>query len=256
MLHRNLDTNSFIKFIDTIDIDTVDTVVKAEEKSVKANDSFEELETFMMTDEGEDSVLATTLLDNTIVEMTNASSAIPRTERNETPVLSENDNTILDTTVMKVEPEDSILTDTINSLNLIIENNTRCVNRFNKQIEDIRNEIEEKNRHTEEIIELKRRLMKKFNLNESPNEAPADGTPETRKSKPRKCKAILADQKENIESPTLGVVPSKQIIRELRSTIKFLKTPRRSTRRSRASTILTPHSMSFSIKSQLEKLME
>lgn len=208
----------------------------------------------MMTDEGEESVLATTLLDNTIVEMTGA-KAVPRTET-EAAVSSENDNTIIDTTVTKPETEDSILTDTINSLNLIIENNTRCVNRFNKQIEDLKNEIEEKNRHTEEIIELKCRLMKKFNLNESPNEANAAKTPEARKSKPRKCKTILPDQKENIESPNQEAVPSKQIIRELRSTIKFLKTPRRSSRRSRSSTILTPHSMSFSIKSQLEKLLE
>lgn len=212
----------------------------------EANDSFEEHETFMMTDESEESVLASTLIDDTIVEMTGADHP------------KEHETTILDVTVTKADNEDSVLMDTISNLNLIIESNTRSVNRYNKQIDELKKEIDEKNRQTEDLIELKCRLMKKFNLSESPTEAaaksPAIKSPELR-SMARKCKAIAADQKENIESPRTAV-PSKQIIRELRSTIKFLKTPRRSTRRSRASTILTPHSMSFSIKSQLEKLME
>lgn len=236
-------------------VEAKEKFIEADEKFVEANDSFEEHETFMMTDEGEESVLATTLLDNTIVEMNGGN---PRTE-NENAAQSENtenDNTIVDTTVTKAETEDSLLKDMINSLNSIIENNTRCVNRYYKQIDEIKNEIDDKNRQTEEMINLKCRLVKKFNLNESPTEASAVRTPEAKKLKPRKCKAVLPDQKENIESPNQAAMPSKQIIRELRSTIKFLKTPRRSTRRSRSSTILTPHSMSFSIKSQLEKLME
>lgn len=92
-------------------------------------------------------------------------------------------------------------------------------------------------------------------MDESPNEMLTTKSPKQTESKPLEYLAIIPDRKNTIVSSSHAAVLSQQVIHELRSTLKFLKTPR-SSRCARQPIMLTPHSMSFSIKNQLEKLLE
>lgn len=215
------------------------------------DDSFEKNETFMMADVNEDE--EPTFVHSLLNNATKKASVIPRQKTD--VILSDNSITSLDATITLPQAEDSTLTDLMNSLNLIIENNTRCVNRYRNQIDEIENEIEERNRQTKDLVELKYRLVKKFNLDESANQMLTTKSPEQTEIVSLEHSAIVPEI--NIVSPSFTSVSSKQIIHELRSTLTFLKTPRsRCSRRPRQSIMLTPHSMSFCVQSQLEELLQ
>ncbi len=200
------------------------------------NDSFETNESIFMADENEESILATTLLDNTVVEMNNQ------------PEIKAVDTTDCNTTITTnaTSEDDNLTSDWLNLLNTLIEKNSQAVANFHKQMEDIRKQIDETNRQTQEFENMKRRVVAKYGLKDSHSESD-DTVCNTLDIQNSKVQNI----RRSFKSP--GV--ASPIIGEIRSTIKYLKTPRTS-RNARPSVYLTPHSMSFSIKTQYEKLLE
>lgn len=101
----------------------------------------------------------------------------------------------------------------------------------------------------QQLLKMERMLKEKLQCDleaesTKENEAPNENTPSKLFLVPR--------EPDKLGNKTNG---QNSIIEEMRSSIKFLKTPRPN-RMSRKSIILTPHSMSFCIQKQFEDLLE
>lgn len=204
------------------------------------SDSFEELETIMIANENEKSILATTLMDNTIVDFTKYTE-------------SDKENDDKNDSMINIVSQET-LNDLVELINSIIEKNNQSVIFYKKQMEDLQRRIDDTNVQTEKITNMKQRLMKNFNLNNKNNKPNDYLKKEKNDFKTFQSPQIHSKTIQNLNS-CVPISTGDQIIEEMRSTIKFMKTPRMS-RASRSSVMLTPHSMSFCIKNQYEKLLE
>lgn len=185
----------------------------------------------------DDGILATTLVDNSNITECNSETLSNVNEEVEGASHSVNHNFS--------EHDQEMLYNFLRLMDSMIEKNTQSVIAYNKQIEELQKIINNSNREIEDIKNMKLILVEKFklkNVEEKENIVPANIFCDVTKPKtPLQTSPIVS--------------PSKQIIEEMRSSIKFLKTPRVS-RAPRSSVLLTPHSMSFCIKSQYEQLLE
>lgn len=135
----------------------------------------------------------------------------------------------------------------------VIKKNNKTVIFYNNQINDLKKQINDTNRLTEEIKNMKYRLMENYNLKEILTDAINESN-ECSRIRLTTCEDVMP-VKQGFLSPRINVSQSKQMIKEIQSTIKFLRIPRMSYM-PKSSVLLTPHSMSFCIKSQYEKLLE
>lgn len=185
----------------------------------------------------DDGILATTLVDNTNITESNSETLSNVNEEAEGASHSVNNNFS--------EHDQETLYNFLRLMDSMIEKNTQSVITYSKQVEELQKIINNSNREIEDIKNMKLILVEKFklkNVEEKENIVPGNIFCDVTKSKtPLQTSPIVS--------------PSKQIIEEMMSSIKFLKTPRVS-RAPRSSVLLTPHSMSFCIKSQYEQLLE
>lgn len=203
------------------------------------DDSFLIHETMLANDE---SVLATTLADvsseaNNYHSLTDhvtvEESVSPTTNQLEkNRLVSDNCDMLNEETWKTCDVVDKMLQFLDNKIHERHEFRNSCT----KQIEEIQKKIDESNKELEDIKTMKQFLFSKC-------------VP-TRESK----------EKENVEPDaavsSLSVrISSNNFVKELRSNVNCIKTPRQS-RVSRTSNLLTPHTMSFCVKSQYENLLK
>lgn len=213
------------------------------------DDSFVANETLMANDE---SVLATTSISGKNDESILATTLVDDTDRtvSNSPSNDANDETaVANQTVMNSSNEsDNEVLNFLKLMDSMIEKNTQSVTTYLKQVEELKSKIDSSNKEIEDIRNMKRILVEKFKVKSLVSE----------KENIVPTKSSLSELVTKPVTPTKlspGASPSKQIIQEMRSTFKFLKTPRLP-RAPRSSVLLTPHSMSFCIKSQYEQLLE
>lgn len=205
--------------------------------SPESNDSFTELETMIANEHSmvitgtmidQESILATTLKDITLADDDTSEENVASKLWHDR-YSSEND----------IESQKMLML-----MNTWIERNTEVVNSCCKQVEELQHRISTLNKENEDIESMKKLLIKKFNL-----------TSLEKETLPDRCEPVelvIKPVVHNLDQRSPVSSSSRQVLQELRSNIKFLKTPQIS----RKSTILTPHSMSFCIKSQFEQLLE
>lgn len=217
------------------------------------DDSFIELETMMAN---EDSVLTTSVTENN--ESTIDQNSILATTLKDTPEkvdCSTIDSSALEDTLnaksnMSCDStnEDSELRKMLTLMDAWIERNVDSVNAYTKQLEELQQRIVDSNKEIADIKNMKQLLINKFKL----AVAEKENIPEK-----SEFPSLAMNSLRNLCQTSASQVssPSKLALQEIRSTIKFLKTPRMS-RAPKRSVMLTPHSMSFCIKNQFEQLLQ
>lgn len=133
---------------------------------------------------------------------------------------------------------DKSLEKVLKNINLLLENNSKAHDSL----------VEER----DQLKKMEQLLREKLSLDDKQksDESCKENEPPSENTSPMLCVNNKSDKLDD-----QSTVPQNQIINEMRSAIKFLKTPRPS-RMSRKSIILTPHSMSFCIQKQFEDLLE
>lgn len=181
--------------------------------SPESNDSFIELETMIANEHSmvitgttidQDSILATTLKDITLVDGDTSKENVDSKHWNDS-YSSEND----------IELQ-KILT----LMNTWIEKNTEVANSCCKQVGELQHRISTLNKEIEDIKSMKKLLIKKFNLTELEKE-----------NLPDRCESVglvIKPVVHNLDKTSPVSSSSRQVLQELRSSIKFLKTDRKS----------------------------
>lgn len=211
--------------------------------------SFIENETVLANEE---SVLATTINETTVTNENTFLATTLKDITNTSMDFTKDEATLLHNPVSETnevrKEEDDMLFKMLDLMNTWVRRNTDSIEVYEKEIAELQKKVAQANEEIENMKNLKRTLIKQFSTDESETE-----NQYSCKTENKPMATIIEDSV--FKSPVVS--SNKTYIEEMRSTIKFMKTPLTSrSRPQRPSMMLTPHSMSFCLKNQYEQLIE